>query len=89
MSNCFFQHNSIKESVEQIKSIGNELFKKGDCGKALRKYRKAIRYLRKADGEASASDEDDLKPKDEANPDELEMRKILISLYLNRLLFSL
>jgi len=45
--------------------------------------------LRKADGEASASDEDDLKPKDEANPDELEMRKILISLYLNRLLFSL
>jgi len=71
----FKQHSMVKEAVEKVKAIGNDLFKKGEAKKALRKYGKAIRYLSHAD---SALDSDD------GNSDEdAEVKKILISLYLN------
>lgn len=72
----FKDHGMIKETVEKIKAIGNDLFKKSDLSKALQKYKKAIRYLNHADSEMNS---------DDASQEEVdqELKKILISLYLN------
>jgi len=70
----FKNQGAVKEVTEKVKAIGNDLFKKGDSLKALRKYKKAIRYLVKADVDSSSDKED--------NKD-LEMKKMLISLLLN------
>ena len=67
---------SIKEAVEKVKGIGNDLFKKGECAKALRKYKKAVKYLQHLD---SSAEENTVS--DEMNA---ELKKIRISLYLNR-----
>ena len=72
---------SIKEAVEKVKGIGNDLFKKGECAKALRKYKKAVKYLQHID---SSTEENTVS--DEMNT---ELKKILISLYLNRYQISL
>ena len=76
-----FQVASIKEAVEKVKGIGNDLFKKGECAKALRKYKKAVKYLQRID---SSTEENTVS--DEMNT---ELKKILISLYLNRYQISL
>ena len=67
---------SIKEAVEKVKGIGNDLFKKGECAKALRKYKKAIKYLQHVN---TATEENTIS--DDMNA---EFTKIFISLYLNR-----
>lgn len=71
----FKQVASIKEAVEKVKGIGNDLFKKGECAKALRKYKKAIKYLEHVN---TATEENTIS--DDMNA---EFTKIFISLYLN------
>lgn len=68
---------TIKEAVEKVKAIGNDLFKKGDCTKALRKYKKATKYLQHV--EEPESEKEDETP----SAIDTELRKIVISLYLN------
>lgn len=65
-----------------MKAIGNDLFKKGDCTKALRKYKKATKYLQHV--EEPESEKEDETP----SAIDTELRKIVISLYLNRYYYS-
>ncbi|XP_057314456.1 peptidyl-prolyl cis-trans isomerase D-like [Hydractinia symbiolongicarpus] len=61
----------ILEAVEKIKAIGNDLFKAQKFDKALKKYRKAIRYIDHSDKGFQDTDSDD----DEGEKPENEEKK--------------
>lgn len=67
----FDKSEDILEAVEKIKAIGNDLFKAQKFDKALKKYRKAIRYIDHSDKGFQDTDSDD----DEGEKPENEEKK--------------
>ena len=53
---------SVIDAAETIKVVGNELFKSGKYLDAVRRYKKALRYVNKA-LDALADDDNDVKNK--------------------------
>lgn len=90
-----FQPGCVLAVVEKLKGIGNDLFKGQNNEKALKKYRKAIRYLNYNDSSFSDSDDESEEmsadekaareeKKKKRNESDVALQKLLISLYLNR-----
>jgi len=85
--------DELVSAIESVKSIGNEQFKSSNLKLALKKYRKAVRYInhflyeKEGDGVGS-SDEDDsgegeTNKEQDRSEEELRLEKIKVACLLN------